>query len=50
MGRVRIFKNETASKIGEHMVKKWEVNKVNNEEVEQFAKKYKISNLLTFSF
>ena len=28
------------------MVKKWEVNKVNNEEVEQFAKKYKISNLL----
>ena len=46
MGRVRIFKNETASKIGEHMVKKWEVNKVNNEEVEQFAKKYKISNLL----
>lgn len=46
MGRVRIFKNETANKIGEHMVKKWEVNKVNNEEVEQFAKKYKISNLL----
>lgn len=41
MGRVRIFKNETANKIGEHMVKKWEVNKVNNEEVEQFAKNIK---------
>ena len=27
------------------MVKKWEVNKVNNEEVEQFAKKYKISKI-----
>ena len=28
------------------MVKKWEVSKVNNEEVENFAKKYKVSNLL----
>lgn len=28
------------------MVKKWEVSKVNNEEVEKFAKKYKLSNLL----
>lgn len=28
------------------MVKKWEVSKVNNEEVEKFAKKHKLSNLL----
>lgn len=28
------------------MIKKWEVSKVNNEEVEEFAKKHKISNLL----
>lgn len=28
------------------MVKKWEVSKVNNDEVEAFAKKYKISSLL----
>ena len=28
------------------MIKKWEVSKVNNDEVEEFAKKYKISSLL----
>ena len=28
------------------MIKKWEVNKTDTEEAEEFAKKYKISNLL----
>lgn len=40
MGRIRLFKIKTIE-VGENMIKKWEVNKTNAEEVEEFAKNIK---------